>query len=74
MIRFAIARAPRSSHQNPRTLQQWSRGFSSAAEEKPKGSPYSKLTVGVPRETFALEKRVAATPEVSIILFRTLIL
>lgn len=63
MIRFAIARAPRSSHQNPRTLQQWSRGFSSAAEEKPKGNPYSKLTVGVPRETFTREKRVAATPE-----------
>ena len=33
--------------------------------EKPKGIPYSKLTLGVPKETFPLEKRVAATPEVS---------
>jgi hypothetical protein len=29
----------------------------------PLGIPYSKLTVGVPKETFPLEKRVAATPE-----------
>ena len=34
--------------------------------EKPKGIPYSKLTLGVPKETFPLEKRVAATPEVSL--------
>eukprot|EP00585_Thalassiosira_rotula_P010719 CAMPEP_0196133000 /NCGR_PEP_ID=MMETSP0910-20130528/2398_1 /TAXON_ID=49265 /ORGANISM="Thalassiosira rotula, Strain GSO102" /LENGTH=1060 /DNA_ID=CAMNT_0041392673 /DNA_START=226 /DNA_END=3408 /DNA_ORIENTATION=- len=38
------------------------RCFSDEAE-KPKGIPYSKLTVGVPKETFPLEKRVAATPE-----------
>ena len=29
----------------------------------PKGTPYSELTVGVPKETYPLEKRVAATPE-----------
>ncbi|KAL7541153.1 hypothetical protein ACHAXR_010671 [Thalassiosira sp. AJA248-18] len=40
-----------------------SRSFSDATDEKPKGIPYSKLTVGVPKETFPLEKRVAATPE-----------
>jgi NAD(P) transhydrogenase len=34
-------------------------------EEPPKGIPYSKLTIGVPKETFPLERRVAATPEVS---------
>ena len=34
-------------------------------DEPPKGIPYSKLTVGVPKEHFPLEKRVAATPEVS---------
>eukprot|EP00536_Pseudo-nitzschia_multiseries_P005118 jgi/Psemu1/318569/estExt_fgenesh1_pm.C_930008 len=28
-----------------------------------KGTPYSKLTVGIPKERFPLEKRVAATPE-----------
>jgi NAD(P) transhydrogenase len=32
-------------------------------EEPPKGIPYSKLTIGVPKETFPLERRVAATPE-----------
>ena len=42
-----------------------SRSFSAAKDdEKPKGIPYSKVTVGVPKETFPLEKRVAATPEV----------
>lgn len=44
------------------------RAFSASATEEVakvemKGTPYSKLTVGVPRETFPLEKRVAATPE-----------
>jgi NAD(P) transhydrogenase len=34
-----------------------------ASEAEPKGIPYSKLTVGIPKETFTLEKRVAATPE-----------
>lgn len=29
----------------------------------PKGTPYTKLTIGIPRETYPLEKRVAATPE-----------
>lgn len=34
-----------------------------STDEKAKGIPYSKLTVGIPKETFPLEKRVAATPE-----------
>jgi NAD(P) transhydrogenase len=34
-----------------------------ASDAEPKGTPYSKLTVGIPKETYALEKRVAATPE-----------
>lgn len=36
---------------------------SSDKEAPPKGIPYSKLTVGIPKERFPLEKRVAATPE-----------
>jgi hypothetical protein len=76
-MRLALARVPpvRSSvHSihNPRSLslQHWSRAFSSKpAEEKPKGLPYSKLIVGIPKETFPLEKRVAATPEVSALSF-----
>lgn len=63
MIRLALARAPRSSIHNQRCLQHWSRSFSASADEKPKGIPYEKLTIGVPKETFPLEKRVAATPE-----------
>jgi len=39
------------------------RSFSKEANEKPNGIPYSKLTVGVPKERYHLEKRVAATPE-----------
>jgi NAD(P) transhydrogenase len=39
------------------------RVFSAAAGDKPKGTPYSAMTVGIPKETFPLEKRVAATPE-----------
>lgn len=42
------------------------RSFSKEAYETPKGVPYSKLTVGVPKERFPLEKRVAATPEVRV--------
>jgi NAD(P) transhydrogenase len=34
-----------------------------AKKPPPKGIHYSKLTVGVPKEIFPLEKRVAATPE-----------
>jgi len=33
------------------------------ATTKPKGTPYSALTIGVPKEVFPLEKRVAASPE-----------
>jgi NAD(P) transhydrogenase len=32
-------------------------------KDAPKGIAYSEITVGVPKETFPLEKRVAATPE-----------
>lgn len=38
---------------------------SSGDEKKdpPKGIPYDKMTLGIPRERFPLEKRVAASPE-----------
>lgn len=42
------------------------RAFSSNPQDggaPPKGIAYDRLTVGVPKETFPLEKRVAATPE-----------
>jgi len=34
-----------------------------AKSPAPLGTPYEKLTIGVPKESFPLEKRVAATPE-----------
>jgi NAD(P) transhydrogenase len=33
------------------------------SKQPPKGIPYSNLTVGIPKETFPLERRVAATPD-----------
>lgn len=49
------------------TTAAWWRALSSsesaAATTPPKGTPYSELTIGIPKETFALEKRVAASPE-----------
>ena len=43
---------------------QYARCLSSAdASADPKGIPYDKLTVGIPKENYPREKRVAATPE-----------
>ena len=36
-----------------------------AAKPAPKGTPYSQLTIGVPKETYMNEKRVAITPAVT---------
>ena len=73
MIRLSLSRSTKGSIKGPtaslqrlRCSQLWPRSFSAAStsgEEKPKGTEYSNLTVGVPKETFPLEKRVAATPE-----------
>ena len=38
------------------------RRFCTKTEAPPPGTPYNKLTVGVPKETFLNEKRVALTP------------
>lgn len=40
-----------------------SKGASDEIKHPPKGIPYDKLTVGIPREQFPLERRVAASPE-----------
>lgn len=65
MIRLASTRGMRSISIRSRIPSHLAvRSFS--ADEKPKGVAYSKLTVGVPKERFPLEKRVAATPEVSV--------
>jgi Alanine dehydrogenase/PNT, N-terminal domain len=34
-----------------------------SSSSPPKGIPYTALTIGIPKEIYALEKRVAATPE-----------
>jgi alanine dehydrogenase len=36
----------------------------------PRGIPYQKLTIGIPKETFPLEKRVAATPDTVALLLK----
>lgn len=40
-------------------------GGGKPAKPAPKGTPYSKLTIGVPRETYTNEKRVAISPAVT---------
>jgi NAD(P) transhydrogenase len=59
-----------SSHSQSRsytpTTVVWEKAGSAKEEVKkttPAGIPYDKLTVGIPKETFPLERRVAATPE-----------
>jgi hypothetical protein len=45
------------------TAVAWEKAAKEEKKATPAGIPYSKLTVGIPKETFPLEKRVAATPE-----------
>lgn len=66
MLRLATSRGSpllRTRQQLP-TVRFLSSAAAADAEEKPKGTPYSELIVGIPKEYFPLEKRVAATPEV----------
>ena len=70
MIRLASTRGgPLLAGRTSRGLYGPSRAlrcFSAGGDEKkgpPKGIPYSKLTVGIPKEHFPLERRVAASPE-----------
>lgn len=59
---FSLQRLQLSSHWR-RSLSSTSGSAAGAGETKPKGIEYSKLTVGIPKETYPLEKRVAATPQ-----------
>lgn len=62
MLRLSLSRSSGSSVlQRLQRGQFYARSFSAA--DGPKGVAYSDLTVGIPKETFPLEKRVAATPE-----------
>ncbi|KAL7444380.1 hypothetical protein ACHAXH_009980 [Discostella pseudostelligera] len=59
---------PPSSPSSTSTLRLAARSFSASANNDGdksaiRGIPYSQLTVGVPKERYPLEKRVAATPE-----------
>uniref|UniRef100_A0A6V2B5X5 NAD(P) transhydrogenase, mitochondrial n=5 Tax=Ditylum brightwellii TaxID=49249 RepID=A0A6V2B5X5_9STRA len=72
MLRIAALRGGKR-HALPRTIsdskvlnQSLFRTFSAKVDgdaAPPKGTPYSKIKIGVPKETFPLEKRVSATPE-----------
>jgi len=64
----ALIRSARSLKRVASIHSPWSKNLSWKAlstegSTKPKGVPYSELTVGIPKEIFPLEKRVAATPE-----------
>ncbi len=76
MIRLSASRMSRggsaalkaSRIQGNTYSQLWKRTLSATStpggdEPAPLGVAYNKLTVGIPKETFTLEKRVAATPE-----------
>jgi len=69
MLRLAFngGRVGRFSHAGRQKYAPSFRHFSgqSAGDEAAEvlGTPYSKLTIGIPKEIFPLEKRVAATPE-----------
>ena len=64
MLRLAGHSNARAILRRPERVNLRVRVFSAKADDKkPKGTPYSALTVGIPKETFPLEKRVAATPE-----------
>jgi NAD(P) transhydrogenase len=45
------------------TLRRFAAAAGDGEKKPPKGTPYSALTVGIPKEIFPLEKRVAASPE-----------
>lgn len=70
--RFLVASLRRLAVNNNKKSSSQARCFTSSAAllekekkdaGKPLGIPYDKLTVGIPKETFPLERRVAATPE-----------
>jgi H+-translocating NAD(P) transhydrogenase len=41
-----------------------------STDTTPRGIPYKELTIGIPKETYALEKRVAATPDTVALLLK----
>jgi NAD(P) transhydrogenase len=60
----ALLRRLGASKSYTSTSVAWEKAKGVVEEKKtPLGTPYSKLTVGIPREIFPLERRVAATPE-----------
>mmetsp|Transcript_22695 Transcript_22695/g.53599 ORF Transcript_22695/g.53599 Transcript_22695/m.53599 type:complete len:1064 (-) Transcript_22695:132-3323(-) len=63
VAKYGVRSTCRSRLVAPTSSPLATRSLSTKDAEKPKGIPYSKLTVGVPKETYPLEKRVAATPE-----------
>lgn len=65
MLRLVRASGNLAGRRWTRHGQQTVRVFSAASDDKapPKGIPYDKMTVGIPKEHFPLERRVAASPE-----------
>lgn len=63
MLRYAARNSRPLLKRRNNTLSFLSARCLSSNDAPPKGIPYDKLTVGIPKEDFPLEKRVAATPE-----------
>lgn len=65
--RIAVIRRGLVDHNRLLSSRMMFRAFSASSSSDTTtsllGTPYTALTVGIPKETFALEKRVAATPE-----------
>ena len=55
-------------HTSVRGFRSSARRLADAAPAEVKGTPYSKLSIGVPAETWTNERRVACTPAVTAML------
>lgn len=68
VMRISVCALPPPLSCSIRGLRTSARRLKEAAKEEIKGTPYSKLTLGVPKETWVNEKRVAITPAVTAML------
>merc|ERR1719228_70100 len=68
VLRINVSSLPSRLSCGARGLRTSARRLKDAAPEEVKGIPYSKLNIGVPKETWLNEKRVAITPAVTAML------
>jgi Alanine dehydrogenase/PNT, N-terminal domain len=63
VLRYAHRRVPIKEHLRPWTTTHTASFSTKAPTTTPQGIPYPQLTIGIPKETYERECRVAATPE-----------